>query len=291
MCFRNPLSKTAYQLPSQDWDDDPESPRKVVTSKFVAIQMIELEMQLEQDCSYETILKLSNLYSQAIEHFDDQEDPKCFDIQTKLHRMLQRPDVQKVLSHPTGVNPESPGKFYPDTKADFESRKKDLAQIFTKTLETDKQNSVICSDIIGKETTKAQEVSEKVVNSLNRQESDLENRLNERRSSMKSRNLSFCSGFVEKSDVSAGGNRGEMQMEIEEFLESHFAQQSHAVSDVNVRYETEIQRLDGQGGVIAMVVEQMRKTKEAEVATLKKKFEDIRREGISIIKKKYSSEF
>lgn len=290
MCFRNPLTKKAYQLPSQDWDAEPESPRKAVTLKFVAIQMIELEMQLEQDCCLDTILKLSNLYSQAIEHFDDQEDPKCFDIESKLHRMLQRPDVQQVLLNPSRLGSESSSAFLPDNKADFESRKKDLAQMFNTTLKTDKQNAVICADLIGKETTKAQEISEKVVNSLSRQESGLESRLNERRSSMKSKNLSFCSGFVEKSDVSAGGNRGEMQMEIEEFLESHFAQQSHAVSDINVRYETEINRLDGQGGVFAMVVEQMRKNKEAEVATLKKKFEDIRREGILIIKKKYSNE-
>lgn len=286
MCFRNPLSKSAYQLPSQDWDSESSPSPKAKNSKFVAIQMIELEMQLEQSCTWETVLKLSKLYSQAIEHFDDQEDPKCFDIQTKLHRMLQRPDVQSVLSNPSEAKSESTD-FLPVKKAEFETRKKDLSQTLNTILEVDKQNSAVCADLIGKEEIKAQIVSEKVMDSLNNQESGLENRLIERRTSMKKKNLSFCSGFVEKSDLSAGGPSIEMQMEIEEFLENHFAQQSHAISDINVRYETEISRLDGQGGVFAMVVDQMRKNKEAEVGTVKKKFEEIRREAISIIKKKY----
>lgn len=286
MCFRNPLSKSAYQLPSQEWDTENDSPTQVKNPRFVAIQMIELEMQLEQSCTWDTVLKLSKLYSQAIEHFDDQEDPKCFDIQTKLHRMLQRPDVQSVMKNPSGSVTEA-NEFLPDKKDEFEARKKDLSQALNATLEIDKQNSAVCADLIGKEAVKAQIVSEKVVEGINSQESGLENRLIERRTSMKKKNLSFCSGFVEKSDLSAGGNNIEMQMEIEEFLENHFAQQSHAISDINVRYETEISRLDGQGGVFAMVVDQMRKNKEAEVGTVKKKFEEIRREEISIIKKKY----
>jgi hypothetical protein len=103
---------------------------------------------------------------------------------------------------------------------------------------------------------------------------------------MRARNAS-CVLEIEKSDVSAGGFRGNLQEEMEEFLENHFAQQSHAISEINVRYETEINKLDGQGGVIAMVVEQLRKNKEDEVASVKNKFEAIRKDAVSIIRKKY----
>ena len=80
-----------------------------------------------------------------------------------------------------------------------------------------------------------------------------------------------------------------MQKEIEEFLEENFSLQTTAVSEVNVKYETEIKQFEGQGGVMAMVVEEMRKNKEAEVLEIKNYYEKIRRDQIMIIKKRYLS--
>ena len=78
-----------------------------------------------------------------------------------------------------------------------------------------------------------------------------------------------------------------MQKEIEEMLENNFAMQAMAVAEINVKYETEIQQIDGHGGVLAMVVEEMRKNKDAEVGIVKSHYERIRRDEVMKIKKKY----
>ena len=96
---------------------------------------------------------------------------------------------------------------------------------------------------------------------------------------------------IELNDPSVREFRSNMQEEVEEFLENHFASQSHAISQINMRYETEINRLDGQGGVFAMVVEQLKRNKEDEAAALMKKFESIRKETVGVIRKKYMRDF
>ena len=293
MCFRNPLSKNAYRLPQQDYSSDEEEPQNSPSKRsgFVAIQMIELEMQLEQNCTLDTIMRLCGLYSQAIEFFDDKEDPKCFDIQNKLHKMLKRPEVIQILSNPITPSSLSIAFSLPeDKKSDFESRKKGLSQQLSKKLEEDRRSSLAGADMIVQETNKAQEVTDRIRSSFSKQEAELMTRRDQRRTSMRKRNSSVVLE-IERSDVSAGGYRGNMQEEVEEFLENHFATQSHAISEINVRYETEINKLDGQGGVFAMVVEQLRKNKEDEVSAVRNKFEGIRKEAVGIIRKKYVGDF
>lgn len=292
MCFRNPLSKNAYELPQQDQSPDAQRVQNSpsVHAGFVAIQMIELEMQLEQNCTYDTVMRLCKLYSQAIEFFDDKEDPKCFDIQNKLHKMLQRPEIIQILSNPSppilSQDPLSPE----NKKSDYETRKKGLSQQLSKKLEEERKNTLNGSDLIIKENNKAQEVTDRIVISLNKQESELVTRRDSRRNSMRKRYASVTSE-IETNDSSIREFRSNLQEEVEEFLENHFASQSHAISDINARYETEINRLDGQGGVFAMVVEQLKRNKVDEVTAVRKKFEGIRKETVAFIRKKYIGDF
>ena len=87
-------------------------------------------------------------------------------------------------------------------------------------------------------------------------------------------------GNIGEFDMSGGCDREAiMQKEIEEVLENNFAMQAMAVAEINVKYETEIQQIDGHGGGLAMVVEEMRKNKDAEFCIVKSHYERIKEEG------------
>ena len=252
--------------------------------------MIELEMQLEKNCTYDTIMRLCKLYSQAIEFFDDKEDPKCFDIQSKLHSMLQRPEIKQTLSNPV-ASTLAPRPCSPEVKlSDCEIRQNSSSLQLSKKLEDEPKFSSGGADLVARATGRAQEGADRTWASLSKQEPEPVSQADRRRASIRKRNASMTSE-IELNDPSVREFRSNMQEEVEEFLENHFASQSHAISQINLRYETEINRLDGQGGVFAMVVEQLKRNKEDEAAALMKKFESIRKETVGVIRKKYMRDF
>ena len=292
MCFRNPLSKNAYRLPHKDSDEEDEIPKKPKVSGYFAMQMIELEISLEQNCSLDLVNKLTALYTQAIEYFDDKDDPKCFDIQQRLHRMLQRQDVAAVLNSPFVITEANKSSSFEQKKHDFENKKKSMSVSLNKTLSSSPNHNENSTNLIENHTTRIQEITSKISDSFEIQEKSLTERLNQRRKSMldRSNNESFSSNvtIVGECDMSGGCDKEIiMQKEIEEFLEENFAMQTTTVAEINVKYETEIKQLDGQGGVIAMVVDEMRKNKDSEVLAIKNHYEKLRKDQISLIKKKY----
>ena len=289
MCFRNPLDREIYTLPRKNSED--ESQPKV--SGHFAMQMIEFEIQLEQNCTIELVQKLTELYTQAIEFFDDNDDSKYNDIQVRLHRMLSRPEVIAILNSPEKVSEKVQSSSYEQKKTVFETRKKDMAVRLNENLNPKLAHSLSTSELISSHSNKIQKIATQISNSLTTQEKNLEDRVFQRKKSMIShRNNTSLTNikFVGECDMSGGCDKEIlMQKEIEEFLEENFSLQTTAVSEVNVKYETEIKQFEGQGGVMAMVVEEMRKNKEAEVLEIKNYYEKIRRDQIMIIKKRYLS--
>lgn len=286
MCFKNPLSSSSYKMPRKDSDDTPQ-PAKV--SGFFAMRLIELEISLEQNCTLSLIHQLTALYTEAIEFFDDKDDPKCFDIQQRMHKMLSRPDVIAVLHSPPNEVGADSHTSYENQKSNFEESKKTMAVTLKNTLKPRINHTTSSSDLLEDHTNKIQEIITQLSEGFEIQEKSLEKRLDIRRKSMLNRSHSISnSSYIGECDMSAGrDNELIMEKEIEEFLENNFAMQAAAVVEINVKYENEIKQLDGQGGVLAMVVNEMRKNKEAEVGIVKAHFEKLRRDEISTIKKKH----
>jgi hypothetical protein len=290
MCFKIPLHKKSNQLPSKysDDEDEEEEPNKV--KGYFALQIIELEILLEQKSSMDLINKLVGLYTQAIEYFDDKEDPKCYDMEQRLHKMLSRPDVISTLKSPSQDLGLDSCTTYEQKKTDFEQAKKEMVQALETNLNPKVNHSVISTDLIDHHNDKTQKIASQITDSFNLQEKNLDSRVSERKKYMleKSYNSISNTSFVGEYDMSGGYDRDTfMQKEIEEFLEENFTLLTTAVAEIHVKYETEITKLEGQGGVIALVVQEMRKNKNEEAQLVKKHYESIRRDRISEIKKKY----
>ena len=73
-----------------------------LTENF-AMKILEKEIELEKRPQPSLVSELVELYSQAIEFYNYQNDPKCYDYQDRMHKMLLKPQVISTLK-PSGSN-------------------------------------------------------------------------------------------------------------------------------------------------------------------------------------------
>lgn len=82
-------------------------------SSDLAVKIIEKELELEKSYNPKTIHELMALYTQAIEYYEQNNNPKYYDFQDRMHKMLIKPQVISALQRlncPKGIedNLESP---------------------------------------------------------------------------------------------------------------------------------------------------------------------------------------
>ena len=72
-------------------------PKKNLVSSELAMKIIEAELELEKSLSSGAIHKLIALYSQAIEYYEQENNPRYYDFQDRMHKMLIRPQIIAIL--------------------------------------------------------------------------------------------------------------------------------------------------------------------------------------------------
>ena len=65
-----------------------------------AQEVLDLEGSLDFDCSEQTVKRLMQLYTAAIEHYEAIEDLKHLHYQDRLHTLLARADVARTFRLP-----------------------------------------------------------------------------------------------------------------------------------------------------------------------------------------------
>lgn len=266
-----------------------------------AMKIIEKEIELEKTWTQGTIGELVELYSQAIEFYNFNNDPKCYDYQDRMHKMLLKPQVMSALSNPHSshsrvksepshllakdeVEAEKPRKIIPvqlQTSLSVNSHKTE--QNIIKTLD---QHEISVKDI-----------AVQLADNFKSQDDDLMSRLEGRRKLNKTfnadvlqmenpMNLSYSnpSDFIE-SDRSGGYsvNKAELNKKIEDLMEKHFAEKAAKIAEINVKYEKEIIEMQEEG-VMALVIGQMRQNMKEEIANTSKEFDAKRRAEILRLK-------
>lgn len=91
----------------------PEPKPKVQSiSSDLAMKIIEKELDLEKSWDPKIIHELMSLYTQAIEYYEQNNNPKFYDFQDRMHKMLIKPQVITALQRincpkTTGKSPDS----------------------------------------------------------------------------------------------------------------------------------------------------------------------------------------
>lgn len=273
--------------------------RPLLPANF-AMKIIEKEIELEKSWSQNIINELVELYSQAIEYYNYNNDPKFYDYQDRMHKMLLKPQVMSAISH-SRVKSE-PSKPTPDNhKLELEKSRKLMAAELHSTLSitTHKaERSIIRT--IDQHENETKDLMDLLTDNFKKQDTDLMSRLENRRKM--NRTFHADTSFVEqKLNISYGGtgdiiesdksggffiDRNEMNKKIEETMEKNFAEKSAKIAEISVRYEKEIIEMQDDG-VMALVITQMRQNMKEEIEAISREYDEKRKTEVSRIKQEY----
>ena len=272
-------------------------------SPELATQIIEKEIEMDKTVTLALIQELTSLYTEAVEHYESQENPKYLDFQEKIQKMLVRPQVLAVINpKPSGV---SPRKSLSPCKRPFEEHRKHMSMQLSSNLQASNLMNVINS-----QSTKTKETSENLRNVIKSQEKDLESKLMARRNKKELRsqseslnanqvfncdvsyveqesNSSTKSSLIISQDIKESHEKYEKR--LEEIMEKNFNELALRVMEVRERYEKEIEDICSCEGFGEMIVKEMRKNMENDIEELKGIFEAKRKKEILAVREEINN--
>lgn len=276
--------------------------RPLLPANF-AMKIIEKEIELEKSWSQNVINELVELYSQAIEYYNYNNDPKFYDYQDRMHKMLLKPQVMSAISHSSHsrVKSEPAKNSADDHKLELEKSRKLMAAELHSTLSitTHKAERSI-TRTIDQHENETKDLLDLLTDNFRQQDTDLMSRLENRRKLNRTfhadtsfteqrLNISYGNaGDIIESDRSGGFliDRNEMNKKIEEIMERNFAEKSAKIAEISVKYEKEIIEMQDDG-VMALVITQMRQNMKEEIEAISKEYDEKRKAEVSRIKQEY----
>ena len=228
----------------------------------LANNIIEKEIELDNNATSAVIHELIALYSKAIEHCEQQNNPKYLDFQERMHKMLIKPQVLAILKlkNCKNANPEpSPIIITDENAVDTEdiplpgsdelslrkyqaelTRKELSAQLNASLFKQKSQKNVNIA--IERHSTYSKETAHRAVNDFKSQDSALNNRLASRKQRNFTRSLSYgiidfeglnsstcdLSDLYEENNTSTKSNL----FVIEEQIKNNYAMFEHRLEEI-----------------------------------------------------------
>lgn len=282
------------------------------TSNF-AEEVLELEGELDFNCSLSTVQRLMQLYTEAIEYYESIKDAKYLHYQERMQKLLTRHDVIRIIKTPHNASATPP----PQDKELIEKRKEESQT--KQRLRSRQLNYQLNPHLSGERTAQqalkthsneASNLSQQLRQNLKSQHDSLNSRLRERQS--RSRNASMTpvrqpskdlrSSFApenhsrpsltEESDRSGGMPSSSpfdlFESQVEAIMEKFVESKMKVRKEIESKYEEELEEIKkmGDASVFKSLYEEMKKNKEQEIETAMKDLEEKRKAEISAVRKK-----
>lgn len=275
----------------------------------LAEKLLQLELELETKCSVGLVTALVEQYQQAIELFEHHGDRRYLDLQTRMHKMLLRPDVQQALGCLTPVKEPAPAKSSipaetsPAPQAESVQISRNLTQLF------DSQETNTKSTALQVQKDMAMQDQQLRARLLQRS-----SRHFSRRASPKGRHrLALDMRLVEEpmdipvypfsaqispreSSTTAGSSEAgegpfdELEIRLEEVMERSFTHRSQRLAEIKEKYEPELRELEGQtSSLMKQVAEQTKAALERELAEASKQLDEARKSEVRQLRQQYLS--
>lgn len=269
-----------------------------------AMKILDKEIELEKNCSPQAITELVQLYSQAIEYYNYNEDLKFYDYQSRMHKMLLKSQVMSTLSPSASVHErvksDSSVLSAVSHKEELEkSRKLMSAELNSTLLSTSHKAERNITKAIDQNENTVKEAVVQLADNVKKQDDELLSRLESRRRNNKtfrydysadtSMNLSYSTPMEMIESDKSGGYRitkAELNKKIEELMEKHFSEKASKIAEINVKYEKEIIEMQ-EDGVLGLVVAQMRANMKQEIEAISQEYDNKRRAEIAQLKQQY----
>ena len=293
MCFQRPrrIPKNQTSMIDISLIDTSRS----LPSDF-AIRVIEREIKLEKQPNEEVIHDLVNLYSLAIEHYSLTGDEKAKDYQTRMHKMLKKPEIMATLS-PTKnkeINVQSP-KIQSKTESPLVTPEKTVSEEKKEINPITVNNKQSFETKMIENTVKDKEINDKEIGdklavSLKSQEIGLKERLHLRQTSKVPANLIFDdSPTLEidspKSFVSESFEK-DMQNVIEDIMEKSYEEKSNKIAEIKMKYLAEMEGMEDTG-MMGLVMAQMKQNMKEEIDQVNTEYDERRKNELKKFKEDY----
>jgi hypothetical protein len=148
-----------------------------LTSDF-ASRLLEAELELENTCCLVVLQELLDLYQDALEFYERNDDLRYLDFQKRIHSVLVKPEVLALLNAPQGIKrrDKSKSEKLQDKKAKLQRLKK-TAALTASTLESGaKEHETVAEEAVAGVVLKTEETVQRTKEAVKLQQSNLEQR-------------------------------------------------------------------------------------------------------------------
>lgn len=264
-----------------------------------ATKLLEKEQELERDCSLQTIEKLVQLYTEAIEYFEYTNDGKCKDFQERMHQILTRTDVLEAVKLQTQ---SSPNKSISMQQRKIESSEMSSQMVANVNEKVQIQSIKNLNRVIEYQALRNLEVSKKAVLDFKMQDSDLEKRLNSRKKSMLTKSMEISrlldssvvrevkentdldTVYEENDFFTAENIEKDMDEELEKIMQESFDIKAKKLAEIQVCYESQIKECEGEGALMSQIKLKILEDMKLELETVSAEIDQLRKEAIFELK-------
>ena len=235
--------------------------------------VLDLEVDLNFNCTLEKIKTLMELYTKAIEFYESTKNPKYIHYQERMQTLLIRKDVQKVLNSEIKIK----------GKKGFKEENK-INNIINLPVER------TCEKILQNYNSEAGCLSKKITENLKNQAESLDSRLEQRKNARKTKKLRKNSEICE-SEKSAGQSKlppvEEFELEVEQIMEEFVEAKASVKKEIENKYnEYFIEIGNMQGEIMKSLNKELEKNMKNEIDGKVKELEEKRTLDIQIARKK-----
>ncbi|CAG9322152.1 unnamed protein product [Blepharisma stoltei] len=261
--------------------------------KHFAEQVIDLESDLDTNCTALGASKLVELYSAAVEYYGSIKDTRYLHYKERIQQLLARDDVINVLNHnqPTKLERSRSEDQLPSNEFELEELKipkSDQINLhFTSPLAIKKD----AEDIINQHLNTSTSTSEKICENLRSQEGKhLERRLKQRRANspqiLHKSNLAPVEAVMK---ITAEQKLERYQDEIEKVMEKYIEEKITRIQGIKSKYKEQINELAAgmNNETMELLRNQMEQDMESEINLVTEQLDIERKKEISQIKKKF----
>lgn len=295
-----------------------------------AMKLLDKEIELESSTTISTLTELVDLYRQGIEYYEDIKSQKYWDLQERLQKILMRPEILSMMKeeHQKSKTNSKP-RLRASTQSSSSSKEKrqqyeNNKKVFNSQLQ---DSGVVQVPNVTKLATKLVENSEstnkqtieKSVNNLKTQDLSLEDRLKMRKKrtqnfspdtsliketqpvvSPLNENSTTSSFFFEFQDDKSSDGKSvnlsfqrsdELESLIEKIMEDSCLEKSEKVTEIKVKYESQINEYSGQGAVFDQIIKNLKNQMADEIDSVVKDLDLSRKQAIAKAKADFAEIF
>jgi hypothetical protein len=279
---------------------------KPALSKDFALKMIEKEAQLDRSCCLDVINELVEIYTEGIEYYSFIRDSKAQHFQEKMQRMFLRNDVMiaiKLKTNQSVLRCET----MEERKQEFDLKRCESAAKAQEVMNNTKTHEKELNRVIDYSKLRNIETARKAAMDFKAQDEDLNKRLASRKKSMLTKSMESFRYLNISQSTSLSTVKEEVQDplgvtfvnliteeeeetdidSLERIMEKFCQEKALKSSQIQVKYENQINLLEEEGSLFDQLRAQLKKDMQSELLTLTNEIESRKAEEIHLLKHRH----